>query len=149
MRVSEILRQLADLADSLNQPEETADTESDVNATSTMVAPLQQELEMQKKEIGIDNNVDEFAVQDDPAMEPMEIPADDASEDETPSYTVYDENCEEPAFNEELDALKRQAGIGDKQQSPYNHAVDLQPVSINPRRNAAIAAHKYRTARPK
>lgn len=73
MRVSEILRKLADIVDAEEGIEQADDIENraapepvetdncDGTAPETMVSPLQQEHELLKKSQGVDNNVSDFA----------------------------------------------------------------------------------------
>lgn len=80
----------------------------------TMVSPLQQEHELLKKSQGVDNNVSEFA----------------GDEDE---------------YQNELAAMKQTAGIGEEQASKAAHEEQRQMEDqLNPRRNAALAFHKER-----
>ena len=134
MRVSEILRQLADLVDQeegtdqmpVQMPDQTAQPDemcADVAVTQMepveialdgtedepMVSPLQQQHELMKKATGVDNHVDTFA-------------GEDGGEDE-------------------LELMKKMAGIGEEQEGPHDHAADCQQVSINPRANAALEAN--------
>lgn len=55
MKTSEILRKLADLVDSV----ECDSSETQADDTGVMVPPLQQQIELQKKEVGVDNIYDE------------------------------------------------------------------------------------------
>jgi len=55
MKAAEILRKLADLVDTIDTDQ--IDAQSD--ETGTMVPPLQQQIELQKKEVGVDNVYDE------------------------------------------------------------------------------------------
>jgi len=79
----------------------------------TMVSPLQQEHELLKKSQGVNNNVSEFA-------------GDEQSDDD---------------YDSELASMKQAAGIGEEQEGPYNHASDCRPASLNPRANAALEAN--------
>ena len=54
MKVAEILRKLASLVDSIEDS-----GESTTDDTGVMVPPLQQQIELQKKEVGVDNVYDE------------------------------------------------------------------------------------------
>ena len=55
MKISEILRKLADLTDAI----ESGDQENQPDETDAMVPPLQQQIELQKKSVGVDNVYDE------------------------------------------------------------------------------------------
>ena len=79
----------------------------------TMVSPLQQEHELLKKSQGVNNNVSEFA-------------GDEQSDDD---------------YDSELASMKQAAGIGEEPQGPHNYAEDIKPVSINPRAVAATEAN--------
>ena len=84
----------------------------------TMVSPLQQEHELLKKSVGVDNNVDEFAAQ------------------------------EEAGYQDELAAMKQSAGIGEEAANAKAQSEQREMESqLNPRRNAAIAFAKARTDR--
>jgi hypothetical protein len=140
MRVSEILRKMAEIAELVDQDgeaeveqstpiqnipaeqpapiqntpvEDEAEPSPDLNAEEvTMVSPQQQELELLKKSQGVDNNVSEFA-------------GDDTDDD----------------YDAELEAMKQMAGIGNEQEGPIDHAEACRPVSLNPRANAALEAN--------
>jgi hypothetical protein len=53
MKVAEILRKLASLVDTIED-----DGESATDDTGVMIPPLQQQIELQKKEVGIDSAFD-------------------------------------------------------------------------------------------
>lgn len=55
MKVAEILRKLAELVDTIS--DESTDAVSD--DTGVMVPPLQQQIELQKKGVGVDNVYDD------------------------------------------------------------------------------------------
>ena len=55
MKTAEILRKLASLVDTI----ESDGTESQTDDTGVMVPPLQQQIELHKKEVGVDNVYDE------------------------------------------------------------------------------------------
>ena len=57
MKVAEILRKLAELVDAIDS--DGADAELQSDDTGVMVPPLQQQIELQKKEVGVDNVYDE------------------------------------------------------------------------------------------
>ena len=83
-----------------------------------MVSPLQQEHELLKMSQGVDNNVDEFADQ------------------------------EEAGYQDELAAMKQSAGIGEEAANAKAQTEQAEMEnSLNPRRNAAIAMHKSRSDR--
>jgi len=147
MRISDILRTMADVVDKaegeaqvqqpvaqepvavapvapvvqgeLEVPAETpcdaqAELDPELNADEvTMVSPLQQEHELLKKSQGVNNNVSEFA-------------GDEQGDDD---------------YDSELASMKQAAGIGEESQGPHNYAEDLKPVSINPRAVAATEAN--------
>jgi hypothetical protein len=60
MRVSDILRKLADIVDREERPTVDAQDENDSNITTdpAMISPLQQNLELLKKANGVDNIFD-------------------------------------------------------------------------------------------
>lgn len=55
MKTAEILRKLASLVDTIESDSSEAQTDN----TGVMVPPLQQQIELQKKEAGVDNVYDE------------------------------------------------------------------------------------------
>ena len=55
MEISEILRKLADLTDTI----ESGDQENLPDDIDVMVPPLQQQIELQKKSVGVNNVYDE------------------------------------------------------------------------------------------
>jgi len=91
------------------EPEEVDVENIDCTDTETMVPPLQQKHELLKKATGVENNVDDFA-----------------------------DECECGEVDE-LEMMKKMAGIGQGQEGPIDHAVSIRPVNINPRANAAMA----------
>jgi len=83
----------------------------------TMVSPLQQEHELLKKSQGVNNNVSEFA-------------------------------GDEDGYQDELAAMKQSAGIGEEQANTAAHKeAQRMEDQLNPRRNAAIAMQKTRSDR--
>lgn len=60
MRVSDILRKLADVVDREERPTVDAQDENDLNVSTdpAMISPLQQNLELLKKANGVDNVFD-------------------------------------------------------------------------------------------
>ena len=81
MRVSDILRKLADVVDREERPTVNAQDENDSNVSTdaTMISPLQQNLELLKKANGVDN--------------------------------VFDDGEEESVSDQGIDRLKKLAGI--------------------------------------
>lgn len=159
MRVSEILRQLADLVDqtedaavadagmdvsepgmdgaetgtgeiTITQLEPVEVDGDDKSEPATMVSPLQQEHELLKKSQDVENNVAEFAEDD----------LDSEERDWDGSMKVSPDEIEEPSDDDELEEMKRLAGVHEKHQGPRNYAEDVKPVSMNPRANAALEA---------
>ena len=61
MKISDLLRNLADTLDSANpvQGQEDPESTSDEAEVGVFVSPLQQELELKKKEQGVENIFDE------------------------------------------------------------------------------------------
>ena len=57
MKTAEILRKLADLVNTI----ESDGSEVATDDTGVMVPPLQQQIELQKKEVGVDNVYDDQA----------------------------------------------------------------------------------------
>jgi len=174
MRVSEILRQLADLVDQTEtvagqevpgeagEPCDQSDEMGadvtvthlepvDVDSTdgsepATMISPLQQEHELLKKSQGVNNNVDEFAGDEDPHMEPQLEPDEKmvpTTEEQPWASEKPEEEVEEAdqGYNSELAAMKKSAGIGEEQKGQ-----DTKEDQLNPRRNAAQAFHNSRKA---
>lgn len=81
MRVSDILRKLADIVDREERPTVDAQDENDSNVSTdpAMISPLQQNLELLKKANGVDN--------------------------------VFDNEEEESVSDQGIDRLKKLAGI--------------------------------------
>lgn len=57
MKISDILHKLAELVDTIDS--DGVDSELQSDDTGIMVPPLQQQIELQKKEVGVDNVYDE------------------------------------------------------------------------------------------
>jgi hypothetical protein len=108
----------------------------DETCGETMVSPLQQQHELLKKSQGVDNNVSEFAGDDDcDQIVAGEVDA-DGFDDES------DEEKEVEEATDDLAIMKKMAGIGEPDTgAPINHAVDCQPATLNPRANAALEAN--------
>jgi len=157
MRVSEILRNLADLVD---QTEDAAVQD----ATGQMPVQAEQPCD-QPGEGGAEVTVTH--------LEPVEIDGTDNSEPETMISPLQQEhellkksqgvdnhveefadasaqvdaevgeeaNTADQGYNDEIASMKQMAGIGEEQQGPVDHAQDLKPASLNPRANAALQAN--------
>jgi len=135
MQISDLLRKLADLIDQTEGVTSSDDSESqnnlgcrdhlevvDVDNTDetdseTMVSPLQQEHELLKKSQGVENNVDEFAEEED-----------------------------DEGFDKELERMKQIAGIG-QDHEPTDYSDLLSPVNINPRAVAASESNSKQDPR--
>ena len=103
------------MAQTIDQaPEQITVSVDNVDNTDieTMVPPLQQKHELLKKATGVENNVDDFACDD--------------------------EDMEQAGAVDEIELMKKMAGIG-QEQDPRDMADTIRPVSINPRANAAMA----------
>ncbi len=147
MQVSEILKGIAEIVAQAENVAADGDQEMNIGADSqvepasstqlmqvdiddtdgtepeTMISPLQQEHELLKKLQGVDNNIEEFA--DAIAQVDAEVGHADMGESE----------------NDDLDKMKKMAGIGNEQQAPHNHAESCRTTSLNPRANAALEAN--------
>lgn len=118
---------------------------------ASMVSPLQQEHELLKKSQGVDNHADAIADQTaqteaevNPTVEePKESRASD--EDEWSSAMGHDQDDPEemigqPDDDDDLEEMKRLAGIG-KEQPSRDVSGNLGPAGLNPRANAALEAN--------
>jgi hypothetical protein len=119
MRISDLLRKVADFVDQKDAAEAPQAELSPVPVdntdntdTATMISPLQQKHELLKKVSGVDNNTEKFD--------------DFATDDGSCDYAADPED--------ELQALKSMAGLTG---SCSKNTVE----EINPKKNAALAAH--------
>jgi len=146
MRIGEILRKVADLADQAEQAEQgqavvqaepiaapepiaaTPEPAMDVTATVTQLVP-----------VDTDEKLDpETATMVTPLQQEHELLKKSQGVENNVAEFASQEGDD---YNNELSAMKRSAGIGEEQQGPVDHAQDLKPVSINPRAVAATEAN--------
>jgi len=115
----------------------------DLSDVETMIAPLQQTHELLKKAGGVENSVAEFAgpqgseggakwehsLESDTGEIP--VPGDCSDYDYETEYKT------DASAGDEINIMKKMAGIGQDQGQDSTQSMSIQTVDVNPRKNAA------------